>query len=146
MRSREPSSSNLGGTIEKAFDMDHGSVPEISEGREESSPSKPSKQTPVVTDENEDPKLKLIDNDHLKVFENDADQSETGSSLKESNDDELSEGPRKKNETKFGGDPSRMSISGMLVKLIHKDAELKQENFNMKVNIVKDLAAEKHDE
>ena len=39
-----------------------------------------------------------------------------------------------------------MSISGMLSKLIHKDADLRQENFAMKVNLVNDLAAEKHDE
>ena len=38
------------------------------------------------------------------------------------------------------------SISNMLRNLIHKDTELRQENFNLKVNVINDLANEKHDE
>ena len=34
----------------------------------------------------------------------------------------------------------------MLGRLIHRDAELRAENFKLKVNIVKDMAQEKHEE
>ena len=38
------------------------------------------------------------------------------------------------------------SITGVLRNLIHKDSELRQENFKMKVNVINQLANEKHDE
>lgn len=60
--------------------------------------------------------------------------------------DQLSE---KKDETqprRTSGQIARDSISNVLSKLIHRDAELRAENFKLKVNVVKNLEAEKHDE
>ena len=34
----------------------------------------------------------------------------------------------------------------MLKQLINKDSELRQENFNLKINVINDLSNEKHDE
>ena len=74
--------------------MDRGSVPELSEGREETN------NTPRITKENEnddeDPNAKLIEHDHLKVFKHDSEQNrktETDS-LTESKISDISEGPQ----------------------------------------------------
>ena len=81
----------------------------------------------------------------LALFDHLKDRKETGSSLKESESintitsEQISELKEATKPAATTGERHN-SITQVLGRLIHRDAELRAENFKLKVNIVKDMA------